>query len=304
MRQRAVADRAEVELAGLAFSSATSSAVSRAGTSALTAKHARLIGQPRDQREIGERIVRHLREQQGVEPERPEDADADGRAVGWGLATTSVPRLPLAPGRLSITNDCFVFACSRSPISRMMMSGVAPAANGTTIRTGLAGHACAASCAVAGSELARNASTATMRHFILLALHNPCTSIRGTIHARVKPAMTGRTPSASVARHGCRSFPRTIRSCVRSAVGRSGASHGTPQLGHFGHGAVYRDQGGQSGLPAVLPDGRLLRTVLRGRRGREPRARDCAHQARQAPGPATSRCAGCRSSAPTSISIA
>ena len=44
---------------------------------------------------------------------------------GAAFATTSVPRLPLAPGRLSITNDCFDFACSRSPISRMMMSGVA-----------------------------------------------------------------------------------------------------------------------------------------------------------------------------------
>ena len=49
-------------------------------------------------------------------------------------------------------------------------------------------------------------------------------------------------------------------------------------------GAVFRDQGGQSGLPAVLPDGRFLRAVLRRRRGREPGARHRADQARQARG--------------------
>ena len=49
-------------------------------------------------------------------------------------------------------------------------------------------------------------------------------------------------------------------------------------------GAVFRDQGGQSGLPAVLPDGRLLRALLRRRGGREPRARHRADQARQARG--------------------
>ncbi len=49
-------------------------------------------------------------------------------------------------------------------------------------------------------------------------------------------------------------------------------------------GAVFRDQGGQSGLPAVLPDGRLLRALLRRRRGREPGARHRADQARQARG--------------------
>ena len=52
-----------------------------------------------------------------------------------------------------------------------------------------------------------------------------------------------------------------------------------------GHGAVHRDQGRQSGLPAVLPDGRLLRAVLRGRRDRRARARHRAHQARQASRP-------------------
>ena len=50
-------------------------------------------------------------------------------------------------------------------------------------------------------------------------------------------------------------------------------------------GAVHRDQGRQSGLPAVLPDGRFLRDVLRRRRDRLARARHHAHQARQASGP-------------------
>ena len=50
-------------------------------------------------------------------------------------------------------------------------------------------------------------------------------------------------------------------------------------------GAIHRDQGGQSGLPAVLPDGRFLRAVLRRRRDREPRARHRADQARQASRP-------------------
>ena len=54
---------------------------------------------------------------------------------------------------------------------------------------------------------------------------------------------------------------------------------------HAADGAVRRDQGRQSGLPAVLPDGRLLRAVLRRRGGGEPRARHRAHQARQASRP-------------------
>ena len=53
---------------------------------------------------------------------------------------------------------------------------------------------------------------------------------------------------------------------------------------HADDGAVSRDQGRQSGLPAVLPDGRFLRAVLRGRRDRQPGARHRADQARQASG--------------------
>ena len=53
---------------------------------------------------------------------------------------------------------------------------------------------------------------------------------------------------------------------------------------HADDGAIFRNQGGQSGLPAVLPDGRLLRAVLRRRGNREPGARHRPHEARQARG--------------------
>ena len=53
---------------------------------------------------------------------------------------------------------------------------------------------------------------------------------------------------------------------------------------HAVDGAVPGDQGRQSGLPAVLPHGRLLRAVLRGRGGGRAGARHRAHQARQASG--------------------
>ena len=86
----------------------------------------------------------------------------------------------------------------------------------------------------------------------------------------------------------------------RNSAGRSEAPNAADG-GHADDGAIYRDQGGQSGLPAVLPDGRFLRIVLRGRRNRRARARHRADQARQASRAATFRCAACRSSAPTNI---
>ena len=49
-------------------------------------------------------------------------------------------------------------------------------------------------------------------------------------------------------------------------------------------GTIPRDQGRQSRAVAVLPDGRFLRAVLRGRRNRLARARHRADQARQASG--------------------
>ena len=68
----------------------------------------------------------------------------------------------------------------------------------------------------------------------------------------------------------------------QGAAERPGFGRGEPR--HADDGAVYRDQGGQSGLPPVLPDGRLLRAVLRRRGDREPGARHRADQARQAHG--------------------
>ena len=69
----------------------------------------------------------------------------------------------------------------------------------------------------------------------------------------------------------------------------SGFESGPPAEGaaprHARDGAIHRDQGRQSGLPAVLPDGRFLRAVLRGRRDRRARARHRADQARQASRP-------------------
>ena len=64
---------------------------------------------------------------------------------------------------------------------------------------------------------------------------------------------------------------------IQAAPGRSKGSVSVA-------GAVPRHQGGASGTLAVLPDGRLLRTVLRRRRRRVRRARYRPHQARQAPG--------------------
>ena len=51
--------------------------------------------------------------------------------------------------------------------------------------------------------------------------------------------------------------------------------------------------------PAVLPHGRLLRAVLRGRRRGGPGARHRADQARPAPRARTSRCAACRRTTPS-----
>ena len=53
---------------------------------------------------------------------------------------------------------------------------------------------------------------------------------------------------------------------------------------HADDGAIPRDQGRQSRAAAVLPDGRFLRAVLRGRRDRLQDARHRADQARQASG--------------------
>ena len=67
-------------------------------------------------------------------------------------------------------------------------------------------------------------------------------------------------------------------------------SDAAPQRGshgarHADDGTISRDQGRPSRTAAVLPDGRFLRAVLRGRRNRLENARHRADQARQASGP-------------------
>ena len=69
--------------------------------------------------------------------------------------------------------------------------------------------------------------------------------------------------------------PPAIR---RRAAGRGRGAR------HADDGAIPRDQGRQSRATAVLPDGRLLRAVLRGCRDRLEGARHRADQARQASG--------------------
>src|SRR5262245_30994849 len=63
---------------------------------------------------------------------------------GAAFATMSVPRLPLAPGLFSTTNELAgYFCCKPSATRRATMSGVDPAPNGTTIRTAFPGQSCA-----------------------------------------------------------------------------------------------------------------------------------------------------------------
>ena len=68
---------------------------------------------------------------------------------------------------------------------------------------------------------------------------------------------------------------------ARSRPHRQPAGH---RRGDAVDGAVPGDQGRQSGQHPVVPDGRLLRAVLRGRRRRLRSPRHRADQARQAPG--------------------
>src|SRR5690349_2077309 len=65
---------------------------------------------------------------------------------------------PPAPGRLSTITGCFQVSISFCPRARATVSTAPPAANGTTIRTGLAGYAWAtAPVAVAAEASAMSA---------------------------------------------------------------------------------------------------------------------------------------------------
>ena len=63
---------------------------------------------------------------------------------GGDLATAPAPRLPDAPGRLSTTIAWPHAACRCGASVRARMSIPVPGVNGTTMRTGLPGHACCA----------------------------------------------------------------------------------------------------------------------------------------------------------------
>ena len=72
------------------------------------------------------------------------------------------------------------------------------------------------------------------------------------------------------------------RASVTRAPASSAPRNGGGASRHADDRPISGDQGGQCRLPAVLPHGRFLRAVLRGRRDRLARARHRAHQARQA----------------------
>jgi len=57
------------------------------------------------------------------------------------LAAASAPITPPAPALFSTMTVCFNTACRRWPSSRASASEVPPAADGTMMRTGLAGQA-------------------------------------------------------------------------------------------------------------------------------------------------------------------
>src|SRR5690349_221610 len=62
--------------------------------------------------------------------------------------------LPAAPGRLSTMTGCPHFSVSFSATRRGIRSALPPAGNGTTMRTGFAGHSCAWTAAVKNTAAA------------------------------------------------------------------------------------------------------------------------------------------------------
>src|SRR5258708_6216493 len=76
--------------------------------------------------------------------------------------------MPLAPGLFSTMKFWPNRCCSRSATSRAIVSGVAPAANGTMIRTALAGQ----SCALAGAA-AHRANSANAKYLASIFISPP-----------------------------------------------------------------------------------------------------------------------------------
>src|SRR5512133_377787 len=65
---------------------------------------------------------------------------------GGAFATMSVPMMPFAPDRLSITNDCPSPTATSFATMRAMASAVPPAGKGATSRIGRAGYVSACAC--------------------------------------------------------------------------------------------------------------------------------------------------------------
>src|SRR5262245_17645009 len=109
--------------------------------------------------------------------------------TGSALASASVPRLPLAPGLLSITKLWASFCCSRSAISRATMSGVDPGPNGTTILTVFVGQSCAAAGASAHSDPANAIARLVFIRFSRILCHATSHSSRaiGSLQAGSLP---------------------------------------------------------------------------------------------------------------------
>src|SRR3954452_352510 len=89
--------------------------------------------------------------------------------------------MPLAPGLFSTMKFCPSFCCSLSAISRAMVSGVAPAPNGTMMRTVLVGQ----SCANAGVAAKRSRNANAMR----LNSDTPGVSLFASLAAYVRRAL-------------------------------------------------------------------------------------------------------------------
>src|SRR4249919_2769509 len=76
---------------------------------------------------------------------------------GVALATTSVPRLPLAPGLFSTRKVLLgYFLESPSATRRATISGVDPGPNGTMIRTVFVGQSCASADSAGRSRKSEN----------------------------------------------------------------------------------------------------------------------------------------------------
>src|SRR5215212_10275047 len=84
----------------------------------------------------------------------------------------SAAMLPPAPGLFSITTDWPQTSCRRLPTRRAVVSVEPPGVNGTTTRTGLAGHSAAAACdaRMEGSAIAAAARPTKRRRLSIGAL--------------------------------------------------------------------------------------------------------------------------------------